>query len=428
MLHRCVIYGLIVCGFIIYITMDMPLSLLYSYSHTVGEMRGKAVAANNARVILAKEYIKRIESSMASKLTITGTELDLVVMIVSVSRQQHKNASYLLQTAASMHNLLIQDTLFQRKTMFICNVDPTPSQNNDAELLQSHVYFINKVSLLNNMGIQSMASARLVNSGLKDPARMKEIEDYVFCLNVSLSLKPRYILALEDDVLPTHDLFPILNYTLTEINKNNVRTSSRKTDTRRHPGFSFLKLYYPARWQGYELDFNTILELSVVFCLGFGISVLLELCSVRSRKHFGNCKTHDRKYRHDSTRLTRNQLACVMGVVCVICVSIIGRVNFIEFRRFTPRLMQLTRSRACCTQAMVYPAEIVPTLVRHLVVNNTLNKDLAIYDFSVKYEIPGYQLQPNMFHHTGMTTSLSNITKHPEEFLLKVHPSIFSPE
>lgn len=422
MLKFYALIGITCLGLTSHIAIRRPMSLLYGRVHTLQYMEEQTLAANEKRAKMAAAYSQRMETLERSGKDVHA---DLVVVIVSVARQRGSNkSSYLLQTASSMHRALTHDTYFSNKTMFVCNVEKRPMDNFEAVLLEQQMFYVNKATLENNMGLQSLKIPELYHSGLTDEARKQEIVDYVFCLNASLALKPKYVLVLEDDVLPMHNMFQTLYLTL----KNKLQTTGH-VGTENGRDYSFLKLYYPQYWQGFELEAVSLLELFAISVVGAGFGTMLTKCWGFVYIFSGYKGSSGRRRKFLEQTEVKGQyyfVFCFYALVTLCCVKIIGRVNFMEFRRWSPQLFSFRQSPACCTPAVLYTADVLPKLMNHLLVNNGLNKDLAIHNFSVTQGPLGYQIEPNLFRHIGMMTSLSSEPKPPEEFLFETHETLFA--
>ena len=96
----------------------------------------------------------------------------------------------------------------------------------------------------------------------------------------------------------------------------------------------------------------------------------------------------------------------------------VGRQNINELRRFSVYTYRVLQSDGCCTQAMLYPISSVEPLSHHLVSTFPhIHTDLAIMNYARNQDLPYIQVEPNLFHHTGLITTLQADPKHPEEFI-----------
>jgi len=403
---KIVLLFYVICfGIAIYISMTCPFSLLFDYFHDDNELVAIVTDLNEQRTHRADEYFKRRARDVASRLI--PVQLDILVVIVTVARSA--GGHYLTQTAAAMDREMRGARESWSLALLVCNVDKTPEYNVEASRLKRHFMYADKSRRLDG---RSVHIPRLVNSGLKDPARIQEISDYVLCLNTSLVLNYSYILVVEDDVIPVHDVFDVMQHALKQklSHVDTLRSPSSHMTTK--IPFSFLKLYYPQRWQGYAFEKDRIIEL-VSFGLFFGgLTFALFSCNM-----LVNSRTVYASYFRLATHV----------IMFVVLAKLLGRVSVNELRRVSPHVYRFGASADCCTQAMLYPRAVLPGIMSHLLVNNSRNKDLAIAEFARTARLPGYQLEPNLFHHIGMRTSLAGgRDKRSEEFLIRVPDDTFS--
>ena len=385
----------------VYISVNRPLSLLYRVFRSEEAMRNIATAANSIRYQAAVEFIRSLETQYVRRpigTTRFEDKPELVIAIVTMARKDSIGMGYLSQTVASVEKVIQDDTFFRRKLLFICNVDKKPGNHVEAIKLQKKFHYAKKYGG-NSLAVLTYNKQKMFHTDLVDTARIREIEDYVFCLNVSHSLSKQYVMVLEDDVIPYTDLLEVVRFTL----NNKLSNSSNRLLKKRKPVFSFLKLYYPLKWQGYAFEVDKLLELcGLASVLGAFIAGFFTVFKTNRRGN--NSVSFSRIYFH--------------GIILSSLISLlIGRVNLDGWRRLSPQLYKLESSPASCTQAMFYDRTFIPWLMNHLLVNNSLNKDLAIDKFSKRYDLPGYEIEPNLFLHTGLTSSLTAELKDPEEFL-----------
>ncbi|KAH3851294.1 post-GPI attachment to proteins factor 4-like [Dreissena polymorpha] len=385
-----------------FIAKDLPLSKLYMKFHTEDEIYEVAKDLNAQRVKNAFSYFEKLESGSSQAFygynIGSNSPPDIVVAILTVSRQGNlQNTHYLMQTAAIVDRIIKEDTLFTAPILFICNVDPSPGQHKDAVLLKNYMPFVEKNG---SNSFNETFKPYSYRSMHKDVKRGQETMDYLFCLNVSQSMGSPYVLLLEDDVIPYSNLFKVLHYTLQR--HKLIHSSHSESATSQARMFSFLKLYYPERWQGFANEADRILEL---LCYGLvGGSLLLFtifICWPKSEPSY-------------AAKLFYYTIGFSITIYSVL---IIDRHNVMDLRRISPQLFRFRPTPACCTPAMLYTSEIIPILIDHLVEQSHLNKDLAIYDFIDKNHIPGYFLEPNLVRHIGMFSSLQDSHKPPFEFI-----------
>ncbi|XP_060604915.1 post-GPI attachment to proteins factor 4-like [Ruditapes philippinarum] len=390
----------ILCSIVPFFAIDMPFSKLYERYHTQSETLNCAKKFNSLRLSKALKYFNESYSKTPSSFYIERSrrEPEIVVCIITVSRSNSRHETgYLIQTSSVIDSIIKSDTTFKNTLLFVCNVDRNPNKHFDAMFVQSYVPYVNKY------GYNSFGKTFYINnftSNHSDASRRREFEDYIFCLNVSKSFGSPYVLMLEDDVLPYKNVFQILHYTIKQHNLQHSEHLGKKVVPGRE--FAFLKLYYPERWQGFANEFDKILELFSIGSLG-GALMLSVVFLFPSNSGLSY-----------SLKLFYFIFGAFMTMMSVL---IIGRHNVISLRRILPQLFVFKPTPGCCTPAMFYSSSVLNDLMYHLMFHSDINKDLAINDFIKQNDIPGYILEPNLFRHIGMYTSLTDAYKPPVEFI-----------
>lgn len=393
-----IILVLLVCSTLPFFAVNLPFSKMYAKKDDTLDV---AREMNSDRLEKARSYFRATnyeESVSFYKNRYTGmNDLSLVVCIVTMNRHI-PGTGYLLQTTAVIDNIIKKDNYFKNSLLILCNVDRDPSSHSDATLVQNYVPFVQKHG--NNSFGKSFHFPEF-HSQHSDPKRGRETGDYMYCLNVSRSFGSPYILMLEDDVVPYRNIFQVLNFT---IKHHLLHSSHSESFIHRNRQFAFLKLYYPERWLGYANEPDRVLELISIGLVGGGILLLIIL----ARANLANTSLH----------YCAKLFYFTFGAIFTMLVaSVFGRQNIMDLRRISPQLFKFGPTPACCTPAMFYSSHIIPPLINHLMHHSDMNKDLAINDFIVKNDIPGFILEPNLVRHIGMYTSLKNAYKPPEEFL-----------
>ena len=393
MLQLCLVVFLTL-GCFTYLASRTPMSKIYKNYHPQTQILEHANNLNSHRLEKAQRYFDKVQANRSiegiASLPMIPHDPALVVCIISARRASVNSArpGYLIQTAAVMDQLIKRDTHFPRTVFFVCNVDKQPTGNGDAVELQTFIHFVRK----HGENSLNRTFKRFDNFVSKNhvQSRGKETEDYIFCLNVSHSFGAPYILMLEDDVLPYKNVFHVLDFTLSS---RNLRPFGRK--------FSFVKLHYPERWQGFAFEIDRLLELISISAIGGAIvySILVP-CS-----------------RHHISNSVKSFYMIFGSLATMLCVSLIGRQFLMDMRRMHPQLFKFAPAAHCCTPAMLYNNDVIPQLIPYLMDHSQKNKDLAVYDFTEEASLPGYQIEPNLFRHIGLYTSLGDGHKPPEEFL-----------
>ena len=403
--RQCVI-GFMITGTIYLLTKDIPYSpssrLFQSYTNKLKRVE----YLHTERVRTAKNYFQGYKKTWGPETNFTDS--DIAVVIVTVGRDRH-DSDYVIQTAAFTDIAIRMDTLFRKKIMFICNVDEHPESHIEALNLAKYIPYIQKKDSKNNMGINSSVdTVKVRHSDKIDKRRMKETEDYVYCLNASLMFKPKFVLVLEDDVVPFEEMFSVLHHVMQD------RLHVLNDDKQSAKHFTYLRLFYLL----YDQDFISLngvgdalkvgcaeclvglYELGAIVCV---FTPLLYILAIGWKTAI-SCVNLDR-------RVLRN--CCLVVLVVALFTS---RNGILEARRVSPQLYYLGHGRVSSTPAVLYPSHIIPDLVKHLQRNTDRHKDLEIYKFSVKTGRKGYQLEPNIFNHIGIWSSLRG-QRSIEEFI-----------
>lgn len=393
---------LLICTVIPYISVNMPLSSLYTNYHEHSEQMDLANELNVDRFSKALRYFNSSDSeqSQAFYNSRIKTAPEVVVCIVTINRDTSRRSSgYLVQTGSAVDSIIKSDTYFRDTVLFICNVDSDPRRHSDAVFVSRYIPFVEKYggnSLGRTYTIHDLNNFTSIHA---EYARRREFEDYVYCMNVSKSFHSKYVLMLEDDVIPYENVLKVIHYTITQYD---LRHSSREEiDINKGRQFA-LKLFYPLRWQGYALELDRIIELVSISVVGGGI--LLAFVSLYTLKS-------EHSYFFKLFYFT------VGTMLTMLSVSLIGRPNIMSLRRISPQLFKFSTMHGCCTQAVFYSTEMMFNLMQYLMTHSDMHKDLAISHYIRHNQIPGYSLEPNLFRHIGMYSSLNDAYKPPVEFI-----------
>ena len=260
--------------------------------------------------------------------------------------------------------------------MSVCNVDSDPDSYAEAQDLRMLIQIFNRFKSL---------------SLSMDHALEKEKQDYVFCLNQSVSLNPRYVLLIEDDAFPKDDFFPVLEHVIfTQLDRKFVGGQLVPNPS---PGV-YIKLYHPERLLSFiSIEPERLPELFAIGSL-FGTigAFVYSQCFPKSSEN--NTK----------------KIWFLMCIYFMLMALAIGRVNLGEIRRlFSPYLYSFVRAPECCTPAMLFPKEGAIRVVQHLQVTKCrkhFGKDTALDKWRWTNNVQSYMVQPNMVSHIGMYSVL----------------------
>ncbi|KAH9489107.1 hypothetical protein Btru_057697 [Bulinus truncatus] len=356
------------------------------------------------RLEAARQYFQDLDPEVSIQIyrdRLMKGSIMLAIGIITIKRMKetdkHESLGYLPPSAAHMDRILKNHAYFNSSVPFICNVDAFPSTHFDAVNLYKLLPYTERYGN-NSLGILPLnipkTNRKFIDLAMHKSKYHKETLDYTFCLLSAAVLNPRYVLLLEEDTI-AHEDFPDVLQHLIQFRLNSLLDQHRKE-------FGYLKLYFPLKWQGFAFEFTKLVDLFSYTVLGTAVVSLGYYLTVFKSASFQNL----------------NSLLSIAFCVTLITCLLIGRQNIIELRRLSKHFYRLQSLEGCCTQAMLYPPSTIQPLSEHLV-SSASNKhtDLAILDFMYSHSLRTLQVEPNLFFHTGLYTSLELGHKHPEEFI-----------
>ncbi|XP_064602800.1 post-GPI attachment to proteins factor 4-like [Liolophura sinensis] len=340
-------------------------------------------AENNERV---KQAVKTIEAHRASLTHAPedSSAVDVAITIITLSRNRHKFGSFepkYLSQAVSSYLQLLHTPEAQEKhyKLYICGVDTEP-----------HTYYEYK-----NLTRFLPSFQRFADHGKRvsvPDVFTKEKDDYVYCLNQTLQTGAKNVLLVEDDALPLADLFLVLNHVM----DTHLHTLHREVNQGDQQAPAFIKLYHPDRLLGYwSPEVDRIPQLLAFGCLWGSLL----------------CVLYGRKYSSSSS--------CLWAMFCLYFMLVamaIGRQNLLEWRRLSKHFYLYTRTASCCTPAILYPKVGAEKVVRFLAGKTShrdFPKDMALDEFRGKTGSSAYMIQPNLFRHIGLISSLRSTVLNP---------------
>lgn len=224
----------------------------------------------------------------------------------------------------------------------------------------------------------------------------KEKRDYASCLmEVQTQYNPDYILVVEDDALPVENALKTIDHWIYYLSRKSTR-------------YSYLKLYHPKRLQGFEsLEAERIPQL-------FGISAVLGtlLGWIETQFTLGTGKQAYSFW----TLLSWFIYSALVAIA-------IGRPHLESWRSLlSPHFHYSVPDPYCCTQAVLYSSESAKDFSRYLetvTCNETFHKDDALWSYNLARRLngSGRLLQPNLFRHVGLWSSLRSGFVNPLLFL-----------
>ena len=357
----------------------------------------RAVQLNHERLEAAEAYLSDLDHQNTMAMFLGGqprSSVDLVVSVVTVPRDHPKfRLGYLTQTIAQLIRIYKTDNgsgAFPDRLLFMCNTHQDPASHGEARRLSKYVPY--HLRYPNNTGVRVVFKNKFE----------KEKEDYVFCLQEALRYHPKYVIILEDDVIPHPETFRILQYHLS-------KPWFKKYNTKANP-LAFLKLYYPLKWHGYGKDPKHIIELLSLGCLG---GSFFQLC-------FHLLSRTARSSSSSSTMIKRYFFFLLGATYFILLVVSIGRQYVLDLRWSAWQLSTTIPAPDCCTQGVLYPTDMAQKLIDYLqtvTCSAVFPVDLAMDAFAKSH---GYQrrlVEPNLLTHVGMVSSLRYNSKSPKDFI-----------
>ncbi|KAK3787082.1 hypothetical protein RRG08_018597 [Elysia crispata] len=370
----------------------------------------------------SSEYFKGLDSQISTALykeRLLSGNIKFVIGVITVKRKYKKSShskspSYLLHSMALIDKTVKWSKYFDSSVPFICNVDLNPNDHKDALNLYAYLPYSERYgnNSFNAPLLTLPNSDSTFKSWTKHASKYnKETVDYSFCLRTAAYLKPNFVILIEDDTIPHIDFPTILEHMI-------------ESRLKSLPKYAYLKLYFPPKWQGFAAELSTIFDLalwaSIMACIVSLCLLLLSKCGLRF--------SHDvlmidfSKYYLSLQCISKiplkNKAFISLYLVCLITIWLLGRQNVEALRRLWRYFYRLEQANGCCTQAQLYPIDVVEALSEYLLsVPVTTHTDLAISDFAAERDLPAWQVEPNLFFHNGLITSLNGGQKHPEEFM-----------
>lgn len=331
---------------------------------------------NNERLKFADSFFSTLENK--SEYFGSGN-VDVGISIITVSRNRHAfdkyEPRYLTQVLSYfLHQIQQNKNLNLRYQLYICNVDEEPSTFYEASKLSKIIPSFNRFTN------SSVTTWKTINKTLE-----KEKQDYVYCGEQTLLQNVSYVFLVEDDALPHKDLLHVLDFLLTEY--------PDKMNT------TFVKFYHPDRLLGYiSFELERIPEL-----LGLSLMMGALLVSIYQKFRISNS--------------VHRYVLWTSAVLYFLLVFLsIGRQNLLELRRISKYFYQLTPAPSCCTPANLYPRHGMQQIINYLKsvkCYSKFGKDTAIDSFRKQSKLAASMVQPNLFQHIGMYSSLRNSILNP---------------
>lgn len=346
----------------------------FDQRHRSGDIRLNSFITRNTRIVTEDRH--------------NGSKVGIAITVVTVTRNKYQDEKYdpgyLTQTVAAFLeilnasvNELQMNQLGYDLHFSVCNVDAEPDKHTEVNALPDWVPVLARFKNKSQFGRQEDLPY--------DSLLEKEKQDYVFCMDKALSQNLSHVLVVEDDAVPREDILPVLEL----LALNSKHKAPHNTGIQ---PVTFYKLYHPERLLGYiSLEIERLPEL---FSLGFIFSCVLTSIYSRCliRKH---CSVHI--------------LWLVFFIYSCLVILALGRSNVNEIRRVSKFLYQTTPSPSCCTPAILFTREgaaEVSDYLKTVQCKAKFGKDIAIDKLKHKKHLVTKYIQPNLFKHIGLYSSL----------------------
>lgn len=430
---------------------DSPISR-YVLATEAGEKQ-RLLVENEERIQRSELFLQNYRASLQAQKPArhlgadSAAEVGVTVLTMSrgrrMSRQVTYRTQYLTQSLARLLHLLNDTSLTRSYRLSVCDVDDKP------DLFTEAIGYENMVPFFKPFGDPSAKPHQA------DTVWEKLKHDYVYCLQQTMSLGVRYALLVEDDAIAHAQLFPVLEHVLGTV---------MKAAEAHGPHVTYVKLFHPKRLLGYiSLEVERLTEL---VALALVLGAVLALSCSRSSRHLtppvhasNGAKTRERGDTNAASkplcmqppaactkiwmqRLCRPAAACTrrMALFCRVCTRrdgnhdaestytrqlllswagwatlvalvalILGRVSLLELRRLSPQLYQVTPAPSCCTPAMLFTelgAEQIGSYLLNVTCTSIKSTDYWIEEFRRASADRALLVQPNLFKHIGMVSSL----------------------
>ena len=354
---------------------------------------------DKTRLEQARTYFDIVHADKVRKAVekLAGTDqkhVDIVISMVSAAREVGSaQTDYVTQTIwAFLSQLTDPKTTSEipyTLKMILCNGGTNPASNLPAVHLASYLPVVNMPMKREPVSMED----KLYNERL----------DYMLCLNESLKYSPRYILALEDDALPRHDMWNFVKYAISEKLEKHILHDRTVTDTSQ---IAYVKLFHPEYSYGFfRIGMQQKME---VIGLSMFLGTLLTLFHGFIRRQW---------YQSDHRELSCSSLIAWIVYLFLVLLAI-GRPCLMELRRFfAPRFyIFVPAGHLNDIQAVLYKADGAEAIVNYFhrtMLSEHHPKDVLLRQVLVDLHLQGYQLFPNSFSHIGHKSTKGSFSADP---------------
>ncbi|GAB6026833.1 hypothetical protein CHUAL_013438 [Chamberlinius hualienensis] len=346
---------------------------------------------NEIRRQEADKYLSKLDDVMSKEWHNRQLKSDLNVLVIvktmdRTSLNDNPSTGYFTQTVTALDREIHKVTNDFRVGYVTCNIDQYPKLYEEARVMDK--YYVSFVKHTNYTPNDFITTRREI-----------EKQDYIFCLQISTQFRAKYVLMIEDDTVPYENVFSYLQDVVQNRLERRLVRGDYIVENSTKNEWAFVKLYYPERWAGYSREISSICELIGIGALTGSLCVFVG--------HL--IRRHKLLYFH----------LCAGFCLGILIALAVGRQHLLQIRRINSKFLLLSEAPGCCTPAVFYLANQINSIVDFLT-NVTCNEDygvdIALDDYAKQMSLKKYLVQPNLFHHRGVYSTLTK-PKNYAEFL-----------
>jgi len=224
--------------------------------------------------------------------------------------------------------------------------------------------------------------------------------DYAFALNTCHQIGAPYCIIAEDDIVFATDWY------------SQVESMLAKADRVASPNqWGYIRLFWAEKYFGWESDEVPTLVFGCITATVLTAILLFGFCRLPARHVLDREK--DRDYHQLSGRL-RSEVSRVrlplISILILVVVVLVHAILFILAGRNhvykVPNGLSSMPSRGCCTQAIVYPSDIVQPLATHLIDHSGEKPyDIMINRWMEAHQREKLAVNPPILQHVGEGSS-----------------------
>lgn len=304
---------------------------------------------------------------------------DLVITVVTVFRDKvpQQYIHYTLQTL-----LLGLDSELRSGSVkvILCSGDRIPGRDEYLKQLRQHFLVLKPTGVTR--------APIVVNKKDNSWRFEKERQDYVFCLNETLTRLPSvgHLLVLEDDApirLSGAPFFTTLRHFIDQAGQRGIRR------------FAFIKLYHPPRLLGYlQPEWDRHLE---------GLAIVGIFITMLKLIQFG-WPSVGLWSRMETIMSQRYMVVCLL-----LLLYTVDRYWLLELRSLSKYFHLMVPAPFCCTPGILFQRQSAVEAMHFIDRTRSTNrygKDAALYDYYRNSGLPAWYIQPNLVQHIGRKSTL----------------------